>query len=72
MRARHSTRKTIARKTRVKHSLPTLIPTLLIMLSASGPLAADQPIFSASEPVPGAVDPGYESLPWPDAADAQA
>jgi TonB family protein len=72
MRARYSTRKTIPRNTRVKKPFLTPIPTLLVLLFASGPLAADQPIFTASDPVPGAVDPGYEALPWPDAADTQS
>jgi TonB family protein len=72
MRARHPTRKTIDRNNRVKNSSSFPIPTLLMLLFTAGPVAADQPIFTASDPVPGPVDPGYESLPWPDAADAQA
>jgi hypothetical protein len=48
----------------------TLLLTLLI--SALVPaFAADQPIFATDDPAPGAVDPGYESPPWPDEADAQ-
>jgi TonB family protein len=72
MRARHPTRKTTARNTRVKNPVPTSLPTFLILLLAAAPLAADQPIFTASDPVPAAVDPGYNSLPWPDTADTQA
>lgn len=35
-------------------------------------LAAEQPIFATSDPEPPALDPGYDSPPWPDGADAQA
>lgn len=45
---------------------------LLALCAAAIPaIAADQAIFNASDELPGAVDPGYETLPWPDAADAQ-
>ena len=42
------------------------------LMAASMAPAADQPIFATNDPTPSAVDPGFNSLPWPDGADAQA
>jgi TonB family protein len=55
---------------RVKN--PTLLPLLLISFALTpATFAADQPIFAADDPPPGAIDPGFDSPPWPDEADAQ-
>ena len=43
----------------------------LTLLCAGIALAADQPIFATSESEPVALDPGYDSPPWADGADAQ-
>lgn len=56
--------------TRVKNQT-FLLPLLISAVLVPAALAADQPIFAADDPSPGAVDPGYESPPWPDEADAQ-
>jgi TPR repeat protein len=39
---------------------------------AAAPATGSQPPFSRSDPAPGEMDPGSETLPWPDVADLQA
>jgi TonB family protein len=55
----------------MKHS----VLLLLILNSATWaatPVSGNQAPFSRSDQVPGAVDPGNETLPWPDTADLQS
>jgi TonB family protein len=44
----------------------------LFLCAAGLALAANQAIFATSDIQPGPMDPGYESLPWPDDADVRA
>jgi TonB family protein len=56
---------------RVKKSfLPPLL-SLSLALATTVAVAADSTLFATDDPLPGDVDPGYESLPWPDEFDAQ-
>lgn len=50
-----------------KPPLPLLF--LIAMLSQANAIAADRTIFANSDLLPGAVDPGFDQLPWPDDAD---
>jgi TonB family protein len=50
----------------------TVLPILLLIACASAPASAADPIFTRSDPPPGEIDPGAETLPWADAADFQA
>jgi TonB family protein len=44
---------------------------LCLILGAITHAAAAEPIFATNDPLPGELDPGYDSLPWPDEVDAQ-
>ena len=44
---------------------------LCVLAWAAEPASGPPPIFSRSDPPPGAFDPGHLSPPWPDAADMQ-
>ncbi|HUQ11611.1 MAG TPA: TonB family protein [Steroidobacteraceae bacterium] len=48
-----------------------LLPSLLLVFTSLA-LAADQTIFATSDESPGAVDPGFQALPWADDADLQS
>jgi TonB family protein len=55
------------------HGIRVKYPALLLILlhSTAWAATASQPIFSRSDQPPGEIDPGHESLPWPDVADLQ-
>lgn len=61
---------------RVKHLVCTLLSFLCCAVrpawAADAPAAGSQPIFSRSDRIPSEVDPGNETLPWPDSADLQS
>jgi hypothetical protein len=48
-----------------------LLSLLISAALAPAAIAADPAIFTTDDPTPGPIDPGYESPPWPDEADAQ-
>lgn len=48
-----------------------LLAQLAQLARAAEPASGPPPIFSRSDPPPGAIDPGHQSPPWPDAADVQ-
>jgi TonB family protein len=50
----------------------TVLTFLLLTAWLATPARAADPIFSRSDPPPGEIDPGTETLPWADAADFQA
>ncbi len=50
-----------------KSLLPLLILSALSQIAS--PAAGDRTIFANSDLLPGAVDPGFDPLPWPDDAD---
>ncbi|HEX6638027.1 MAG TPA: hypothetical protein VF033_10250 [Steroidobacteraceae bacterium] len=53
---------------------PPLLPLLILSAGAAlaaGPVSSEKTIFANSDVLPGAVDPGYDPLPWPDEADLQ-
>jgi hypothetical protein len=52
----------------VKHSV---LSFLLLAAWAMAPAFGADPIFSRSDPPPGEIDPGSDTLPWPDFADLQ-
>jgi TonB family protein len=55
------------------HAVTKPILPLLLLLSVVAPAApAASAIFANSDLLPGAVDPGFDSLPWPDDADVAA
>lgn len=55
-----------------KTSLPLLLLFATGLAQPADQAAPDRAIFAHSDLLPGAVDPGYESLPWPDDADVQS
>ena len=48
----------------------SLLLTLLLSITPAA-FPATQPIFATDDPAPGPIDPGYQSPPWPEEADAQ-
>jgi TonB family protein len=48
-----------------------VLPSLFLLFAGLA-LAADRPIFATNDPAPGAIDPGFDTLPWGDSADLRA
>ncbi len=48
-----------------------VLPSLFLLFTGLA-LAADRAIFATSDPVPGAIDPGFNALPWGDETDVRA
>jgi TonB family protein len=56
----------------IKTSLPLLLLLASGLAQPADKAPSERAIFTHSDLLPGAVDPGYETLPWPDDADVQS
>jgi hypothetical protein len=56
---------------RAVKTLPILCLLFAQLAISAEPASGPSPMFSRSDPPPGALDPGHQSPPWPDAADLQ-
>jgi hypothetical protein len=61
-----------ARTTVKKAVLALLVIVSPDLTSAADTASPERTIFATSDHLPGAADPGFETLPWPDDADAQS